>query len=125
VGIGLFILFIGLVSAGFAKPGPPGVPVTLPDLTSAPVVVALVGLFLTLWLQAARVRGALLIGILLTTLVAIVVNAAMWGRAFPTPGQAVIPGRIVAVPDLSTLGAGLNLEIFWRVGVVAAARWRS
>ena len=36
VGIGLFILFIGLVSAGIVKPGPPGVPVTLGELTAAP-----------------------------------------------------------------------------------------
>ena len=121
VGIGLFILFIGLVAGGFAKPGPPGVPVTLGELTTAPVVVAAVGLFLTLWLQAARARGALLIGILLTTLVAIAVNAATGGKAFPTPGQAVIPQRLWAVPDFSTLGAGLNIEVFARVGVVAAA----
>ncbi|MBI2525878.1 MAG: NCS2 family permease [Candidatus Rokubacteria bacterium] len=55
-GIGLFILFIGLVSAGIVKPGPPGVPVTLGQLTAAPVAVAVAGLLLTLWLQA---RGAL------------------------------------------------------------------
>ena len=121
VGIGLFILFIGLVSGGFVKPGPPGVPVTLGDLTTAPVVVAAVGLFLTLWLQAARVRGALLIGILLTTVVAIVVNAVAGGKAFPTPGQAAIPPNVWALPDLSSLGAGLNVEVFWRAGVVAAA----
>lgn len=120
VGIGLFILFIGLVGSGFVRPGPPGVPVTLGDLTSPPVVVALVGLLLTLWLQAARVRGALLIGILLATAVAILMNAATDGRAFPAPGQAVLPSRIVGVPDLSTLGAGLNLEVFGRIGVLAA-----
>ncbi|MBI4561766.1 MAG: NCS2 family permease [Candidatus Rokubacteria bacterium] len=120
VGIGLFILFIGLFSAGFVKPGPPGVPVTLGDLTTAPVVVALVGLFLTLWLQALRVRGALLLGILLTTAVAIVVNTASGGKAFPTPGLAVIPAQIVGVPDFSTLGAGLNVGVFARVGVIAA-----
>ncbi|MBI4242130.1 MAG: NCS2 family permease [Candidatus Rokubacteria bacterium] len=120
VGIGLFILFIGLVSAGFVKPGPPGVPVTLGDLTTAPVVVALVGLFLTLWLQALRVRGALLLGILLTTAVAVGVNATAGGRAFPTPGQAVLPARIVELPDFSTIGAGLNFEVFARVGVIAA-----
>jgi len=120
VGIGLFILFIGLVSGGFVKPGPPGVPVALGDLTTAPVGVALLGLFLTLWLQALRVRGALLIGILLTTGVAIGVNAASGGKAFPTPGQAVLPSRIVELPDFSTLGAGLNLEVFSRLGLVAA-----
>jgi len=120
VGIGLFILFIGLVSAGFVKPGPPGVPVTLGDLATAPAVVALFGLFVTLWLQARRQRGALLLGIVLTTLLAIVVNAVSGEKAFPVPGQAVLPAKIVAVPDFSTLGAGVNVEIFWRVGVVAA-----
>jgi len=120
VGIGLFILFIGLVSAGFVKPGPPGVPVTLGDLTTAPVVVALIGLFLTLWLHARRVKGALLLGIILTTIVAVAVNAATAGTAFPTPGQAVVPAQIVGVPDFSTLGAGLNLEVFARAGILAA-----
>lgn len=120
VGIGLFILFVGLVGGGFAKPGPPGVPVTLGDLTTAPVAVALAGLLLTLWLQAARVRGALLIGILLATGVATAVNAVTGGTAFPSPGQAIIPSKIVGLPDLSTLGAGLNLEVFGRLGIATA-----
>jgi AGZA family xanthine/uracil permease-like MFS transporter len=120
VGIGLFILFIGLVSAGIVKPGPPGVPVTLGALTTAPVAVAILGLLLTLWLQARRVTGGLLIGIAVTTAVAIVVNAATAGKAFPLPGQAVIPASLVALPDFSGLGAGLDLSVFARVGVVTA-----
>ena len=91
VGIGFFILFIGLVAAGIVKPGPPGVPVTLGELTAAPVAVAVVGLLLTLWLQARGTGGALLVGILVTTVIAVGVNAATGGRAFPIPGQAVIP----------------------------------
>src|SRR5881392_2715560 len=74
VGIGLFILFIGLHSAGIVKPGPPGVPVTLGDLTTSPVAVAVFGLLLTLWLQARGISGGLLIGILASTALAIVVN---------------------------------------------------
>jgi AGZA family xanthine/uracil permease-like MFS transporter len=120
VGIGLFILFIGLVSAGIVKPGPPGVPVTLGDLSSAPVAVALFGLLLTLWLTARRSSGALLVGILASTVVAVAVNAATGGRAFPTPGQAVWPAALVAWPDFSSLGAGLDLSVFARVGVVTA-----
>src|SRR5499426_2137189 len=57
VGIGLFILFIGLVSAGIAKPGPPGVPVALGDLSTAPVGVAIVALLVTLWLFARGNSG--------------------------------------------------------------------
>jgi AGZA family xanthine/uracil permease-like MFS transporter len=120
VGIGLFILFIGLVSAGIVKPGPPGVPVTLGELTAPPVAVAIFGLLVTLWLHARRVSGGLLLGILATTALAIVVNRATAGRAFPTPGQAVLPASLVALPDFSTLGAGLDLSVFARVGIVVA-----
>ena len=120
VGIGLFILFIGLVSAGIVKPGPPGVPVTLGDLHSAPVAVAVFGLLLTLWLTARRSSGALLIGILASTALAIAVNQITGGRAFPLPGQAVWPTRVVAWPDLSSVGAGLDFSVFVRVGVITA-----
>jgi AGZA family xanthine/uracil permease-like MFS transporter len=120
VGIGLFILFIGLVSAGIVKPGPPGVPVTLGELTSAPVAVAVFGLLLTLWLTARRFSGALLVGILVSTAVAVAVNAATGGRAFPTPGQAVWPTSLVAWPDFSSLGAGFDFSVFVRVGVITA-----
>jgi adenine/guanine/hypoxanthine permease len=120
VGIGLFILFIGLVSGGIVKPGPPGVPVTLGDLGSAPVAVAIFGLLLTLWLTARHSSGALLVGILASTVVAIVVNQMTGGRAFPLPGQAVWPASLVAWPDLSSLGAGLDFSVFVRVGVITA-----
>src|SRR5215472_7778360 len=73
VGIGLFILLIGLVSAGIVKAGPPGVPVTLGDLTAPAAVVAVIGLFLMLWMEVRKMRAGLLIGILVTTLLAIAV----------------------------------------------------
>jgi adenine/guanine/hypoxanthine permease len=120
VGIGLFILFIGLVSGGIVKPGPPGVPVTLGDLSSAPVAVAVFGLLLTLWLTARRSSGALLVGILASTVVAIAVNRITDGRAFPLPGQAVWPATLVAWPDFGSLGAGLDFSVFVRVGIVTA-----
>jgi AGZA family xanthine/uracil permease-like MFS transporter len=120
VGIGLFILFIGLVSGGIIKAGPPGVPVTLGDLTTAPVSVTIAGLLFTLWLTARNVKAGLLVGIAGATLLAIAVNAASGGKAFPLPGQAVIPTTWLARPDFSTLGAGLNLEVFARLGVAAA-----
>src|SRR5512144_32139 len=120
VGIGLFILFIGLYSAGIVKSGPPGVPVTLGELTAAPVVVAIFGLLLTLWLQARGLSGGLLIGILVTTALAIIVNRLTGGAAFPTAGQAVVPASFIALPDFSTLGAGLDVSVFVRLGVVGA-----
>ncbi len=120
VGIGLFILFIGLGAAGIVKPGPPGVPVTLGDLTAAPVAVALLGLLLTVWLTARQFSGALLVGILVSTALAIAVNAGTGGRAFPLPGQAVWPAALVALPDFSSLGAGLDFSVFVRLGLITA-----
>jgi len=120
VGIGLFILFIGLNAAGIVKAGPPGVPLTLGDLTSAPVAVSLFGLLLMLWFRSRGTTGGLLLGIVATTVAAMMVNAWTAGRAFPLPGQAVIPARFVAWPDFSSLGAGFDLSVFARVGVLTA-----
>ena len=119
VGIGLFILFIGLYSGGVVKQGT-GIPVTLGDLTSPSTLVTVVGVALTTALMALRFQGALLGGIILATMVAIGVNALTGGQAFPTSGMAVIPSKLVALPDFSTLGAGLNFSIFVRVGIVTA-----
>jgi AGZA family xanthine/uracil permease-like MFS transporter len=119
VGIGLFILFIGFVNGGFVKQGQ-GIPVTLGDFGTPQVLVSIVGLFLTVALMAWRVRGALLLGIILATLFAIAVNYSAGLKAFPTPGMAVIPSRIVAWPDFSTFGMGLDLSVFARAGWIAA-----
>ena len=122
VGIGLFILFIGLANGELIAWGSKdiGTPVALGNLTTGPVLVTLVGLFVTIWLMAARVRGALLLGILFSTVVAIAVNAASGWTAYTTPGVAVIPTSVFAPPDLSTFGQGINLEAFVRLGVVTA-----
>jgi AGZA family xanthine/uracil permease-like MFS transporter len=120
VGIGLFILFIGLVNGGIVRAGQ-GIPVTLGALTSAKVAVAVAGLLLTLLLLARGVRAALLLGILGTTALAIAVNALRGGAVWTIPGMAVVPASIVAWPDFSTLGAGINLEVFVRLGLLGAA----
>jgi AGZA family xanthine/uracil permease-like MFS transporter len=119
VGIGLFILFIGLVNGGLVKPGT-GIPVTLGALTSPKTAVAVAGLALTVLLLAQGRRGALLLGILGTTVLAVVVNQAGGGQVWTLPGVAVVPATLVAWPDFSTLGAGLNVEVFARLGVLAA-----
>src|SRR5204862_7982332 len=104
-GIGLFTLFIGQNQAGFIAPGPsPAEPVTLATLRTWPVAVAALGLVLTAVLHAARVRGALLIGILATTVLATIVNYATGLTAFTTPGVARLPSSVAATPDLSLIG---------------------
>ena len=119
VGIGLFILFIGLVNGGIVRPGQ-GIPVTLGAVTSPKVLVAVAGLLLTLVFLARGVRAALLLGILGTSILAILVNALHGGTVWTIPGVAVVPQSLVAWPDFSTLGAGINFEVFARLGVLAA-----
>ncbi len=120
VGIGLFILFIGLVNGGFVKAGA-GIPVTLGDFTSMQALVAIIGLFLIMALMTMRIQGALLIGIIITTILAIILNAVSGYTAFTTPGVALLPKQIVASPDFSTFGQGLNFGAFTRIGFLSAA----
>lgn len=77
VGIGLLIAFVGLQYAGIVVNAPPPVPgttdilVVLGDLTSKPVLLALSGIVLTAVLIVLKVRGAILLGILATSLLGI------------------------------------------------------
>ncbi|MFD2353666.1 solute carrier family 23 protein [Nonomuraea ferruginea] len=87
VGIGLFIALIGLVDSGFVTRGS-GTPVqlgTTGHLTGWPVAVFCFGLLLMIALYARRTPAAILISIVVTAIVAIVVNSvatvdqADWG----------------------------------------------
>jgi AGZA family xanthine/uracil permease-like MFS transporter len=68
VGIGLFLAFIGMNQAGLVRIGIPGAPVALGAVSSPSALLALFGFFLIVLLVARRVPGAILIGILATTL---------------------------------------------------------
>ncbi|MFZ9774090.1 MAG: NCS2 family permease [Candidatus Nanopelagicaceae bacterium] len=81
VGIGLFITLIGLVDAGFVRktPGTGPVPVTLGydgKLVGWPVIVFAAGLILTIALWVKKVKAALLIGILVSTVFAVILESA-------------------------------------------------
>jgi adenine/guanine/hypoxanthine permease len=119
VGIGLFIAFIGFFTAGFVvKPASGPLPVGLGSLVGLPGAVFLIGFILSAWLMARRVRGALLLGIVLTTIVAIVLNGLTAGwKGFATPGAAQIPAAIVQWPDFSTFGR-LDFGVAARLGFV-------
>jgi AGZA family xanthine/uracil permease-like MFS transporter len=137
VGIGLFIALIGLVDAGFVRKTGPGsavVPVALGDngnLIGWPVVVFAFGLFLMIGLTVKKVKGALLIGITLTTLVAIAVESAFKIGPFVGPNGVnpkgwnlnvpALPEAVVDTPDFGILGDFNLLGGFDRISIVAAA----
>lgn len=69
-GIGLFIAFIGMQNSGIIINNQSTL-VSLGDITSGSALLAIIGLLVTGFLYVKNVRGAMLIGILLTTLIGI------------------------------------------------------
>ncbi|MEV6347007.1 NCS2 family permease [Actinoplanes sp. NPDC051851] len=110
VGIGLFLMIIGLVDSGFVRRVPDASGTTVPvelglggKLLTWPTLVFAIGLLLTLVLFVRKVKGAILIGILGTTVLAIIVEAVAhpgdWSLNVPK-----MPEKVVSTPDLSLLG---------------------
>jgi len=84
-GIGLLIAMVGLQWAGLIV-GAPGTLVTLGDLHSRPVLLAIAALVLTSILMARRIPGALLFGILASTAIGLPLGIVRYqGVASPPP----------------------------------------
>ncbi|MEU6014621.1 NCS2 family permease [Streptomyces sp. NPDC047515] len=126
IGIGLFILLIGLVDSGFVSRMPDAAHTTVPlqlggdgHLTGWPVLVFVLGALLTLALIVRKVSGAILISIVAMTAVALVINAIAdlpgeaWGLTVPQ-----WPGNPVATPDFGLLGHVSLFGGFHKVGVL-------
>jgi adenine/guanine/hypoxanthine permease len=137
VGIGLFIALIGLVDAGVVRrTAAPPVPVELGVggmLGGWPVLVFVIGLLAMIVMMVLRVKGAILIGILATTVLAIIVEAiANIGPAVTGPNPSdynphgwglntpAVPSKVVDTPDFSLIGQFNLLGSFERIGFVAA-----
>ncbi|MGE0214435.1 NCS2 family permease [Mycolicibacterium sp.] len=130
-GIGLFILFIGLVDAGFiGSTGVPSPPVGLGSggagsISTIPTLVFVLTLLITGILVVRKVRGGILIGLVAGTVIAVVIEA-IWhlGSAVDRPGGwslsvPALSGSPFALPDLSLIGE-FSLNSFSRIGVLAA-----
>ncbi|MDO5049326.1 MAG: NCS2 family permease [Actinomycetaceae bacterium] len=127
VGIGLFIAFVGLINAGIIRPG--GTPVQLGingSLAGWPALVFVFGLLLTIVLYVRNVRGSILIGIISSTVLAILIqifaqigaksdeNPTGWGVTIPE-----LKGAPIALPDFSSLGAVDMFGAFEKLGPLA------
>jgi AGZA family xanthine/uracil permease-like MFS transporter len=125
VGIGLFIALIGLVDAGFVRrtpnavwgssnSKPSAVPLELGDggqLVGWPIVIFAFGLFLTIILMVKKVKGSILIGIVTSTLLAILVEAQFKiGNSFVSPTESNPRGWALNNPALPK-DAGGNINI--------------
>ena len=134
VGIGLFIALIGFVDAGFVRRTANGpVPVQLGTdgfINGWPTFVFVLGLVLVIILWVRKVKGAILLAIVATTVIAIIVEAVAkigpmvaGDKVNPTGWNLVVPGlpdTIIETPHLDTVGHFSLLGSFQSVGVVAA-----
>ena len=133
VGIGLFVCLVALHDAGFNSAGggflqlgPTG------TLQGWPVLIFILGVLGIAALMARKVRGAMLIGIVSATILAVVaeslghigaktnakgdvVNAGGWSLTVPK-----LPEKLISKPDFSILGDFSLFGAFGKVGVLAA-----
>jgi AGZA family xanthine/uracil permease-like MFS transporter len=112
VGIGVFIAFLGLGNAGLVVKGAGGALMSYGKLNQPGPIIAAVGLIIMIVLMARRIRGAILLGIILTAILAFVLRAA-------TPyfaGVVNMPqgAALISMPDLSTIA---------RLDILAALRF--
>lgn len=134
-GIGLFIALIGLVDAGIVRPGVPLITFAVyGELAGWPTFTFVFGLLLMVVLVALRKRAAILIGLIATTVLAVVLettkkiggantdpslpgleNPVGWGLNVPAVPETLI-GYVDPTPlfDLDLFGA------FSSIGVLAA-----
>ncbi|MFD3543285.1 NCS2 family permease [Streptomyces sp. NPDC058662] len=126
IGIGLFIMLIGLVDSGFVSRIPDAAHTTVPlqlggggHLNGWPVLIFVFGVLLTLALLIRKTPGAILISIVVMTVIAVVVQlitslpAEAWGLTVPQ-----WPGNPVAAPDFGLVGEVSLFGGFGKVGML-------
>ncbi|HEX4698724.1 MAG TPA: NCS2 family permease [Actinomycetes bacterium] len=139
VGIGLFIAFIGLVDAGVVRRNTDASGTTVPvgfgangELAGWPTLVFVFGLLAIIVMMVRKVKGAILIGILAATVLAVIIESiANIGPSFIAPGKInphgwglnvpKLPDTWVSTPDFGLLGHFSLLGSWSRIGFVAAA----
>ncbi|MEV6729773.1 MULTISPECIES: NCS2 family permease [unclassified Streptomyces] len=126
IGIGLFIMLIGLVDSGFVTRIPDAAHTTVPlqlgtagHLHGWPVLIFIVGVLLTLALLIRKTPGAILISIVVMTVIAVAVQLIAklpdsgWGLTVPE-----WPGNPVAAPDFGLVGQVSLFGGFGKVGLL-------
>lgn len=124
VGIGMYIAFIGLQNAGVVINNA-STCVSLGDVKTVPVALALIGTIITLVLVIRKVKGALLVGILITWILGIICQlAGVYVVDVEAGVYSLIPtGLISAPPSIAPIAGKLSfsgISIFDFIVVVFA-----
>ena len=122
-GIGLFIAFIGLHSAGVVVSNEATL-VTLGDITSGSALLALIGLVITGFLYAKNVPGSILIGVIVTMLVGIPLGVTEFKGVLSTP-ESIQPifcqfewNKILSIDMVVVVFTFLFIDMFDTVGTL-------
>ena len=113
VGIGFFIALIGFVNAGFIVAKPPLIGVKNVD---ASTLTFLAGLFITIILVIRKTKGALIIGIILTTLLAFPIGR-WWGNA------AAVNHGVASLVNWNGLYAAPDFSWFFKLDMVESLKY--
>lgn len=111
VGIGMYIAFIGLQNAGVVINNA-STCVSLGDVKTVPVALALIGTIITLVLVIRKVKGALLVGILITWILGIICQlAGVYVVDVEAGIYSLIPtGLISAPPSIAPIAGKLSFS---------------
>ena len=122
-GIGLFIAFIGLNSAGVVV-ADSGTLVALGDITSGSALLACIGLIITGFLYSRNIPGAILIGIVITMLIGIPMGVTEFKGVLSAP-ESVAPifcqfewDNILTLDMLAVVFTFLFIDMFDTVGTL-------
>ena len=122
-GIGLFIAFIGLHSAGVVVSNEATL-VTLGDITSGSALLALIGLVITGFLYAKNIPGSILIGVIVTMLVGIPLGVTEFKGVLSTP-ESIQPifcqfewNKILSIDMVVVVFTFLFIDMFDTVGTL-------
>lgn len=104
VGIGLFLTFIGLNECGIIKLGVEGAPVKIGNLRQIEILLSITGLILMIFLLVRNIKGSILLGILVITILSIIF------------GMISLPEKIFNLPP--------SIEpIFLKLDITGAISW--
>ena len=127
VGIGLFVSLVGLINAGIIRAG--STPVQLGingSLDGWPTLVFVFGLVVTIILYVRKVKGAMLIGLLSSTVLAVILQAILhlpaksettptgWGQTVPS-----LSGSPISIPSFNSLFQIDFIGAFGKLGAVS------
>ena len=125
VGIGLFIAFIGLESAAIVINPESGTILQLGNIIEGQALLAIIGIIVTGILLAKNIKGALLIGIIITTLLGVPLGITELPQRLVSLPPSIEPiflkfewHRIISIDMLIILFTLLFMDMFDTVGTL-------